>query len=72
MQRMRLRWDLLGDQCTSYFFKCVKESKSRNEIRALKNAENGFRQPRVFRKSLSHSFPIFLRARKSHLHKKRN
>ncbi|KAL2938022.1 LINE-1 retrotransposable element ORF2 protein [Bienertia sinuspersici] len=38
-QRTRLKWDLQGDECTSFFFKCVKSRKGRNQIKCLKDME---------------------------------
>ncbi|KAL2934353.1 hypothetical protein RDABS01_017472 [Bienertia sinuspersici] len=39
-QRARLKWDLEGDECTKFFFKCVKARKGKNQIKCLKNSEN--------------------------------
>lgn len=36
-QRARTSWDELGDQATSFFFKCAKTRQGKNEIRAIKN-----------------------------------
>lgn len=37
-QRARLKWDTLGDQGTSFFYKCVKSRKSQNDIKAIRGS----------------------------------
>ncbi|KAL2894644.1 hypothetical protein RDABS01_010553 [Bienertia sinuspersici] len=38
-QRAKIKWDSLGDQCTSFFFRSVKTRKGRNEINLIKKED---------------------------------
>ncbi|KAL2903953.1 hypothetical protein RDABS01_002663 [Bienertia sinuspersici] len=38
-QRAKIKWDLLGDQCTNFFFRSVKTRKGKNTITLLKKED---------------------------------
>ncbi|KAL2921482.1 hypothetical protein RDABS01_012973 [Bienertia sinuspersici] len=41
-QRVKIKWDLLGDQCTSFFFRSAKTRKGRNTIGLLKKEDGNW------------------------------
>lgn len=41
-QREKEKWSAIGDSNTSYFFRCAKSRKSRNEIRIIKDEDGNW------------------------------
>ncbi|KAL2942986.1 LINE-1 retrotransposable element ORF2 protein [Bienertia sinuspersici] len=55
-QRAKSKWDDWGDKTTSFFFKSVKTRKVKNEIRAIKNDQDQWRDDDQDIKNIFHKY----------------